>query len=485
MNSLLFFDDWLLRAREGLDRKQGQPQFVKELVLEGTPDPWIKASSHGMRCLKMFHDQKRGRYIMGAELIGLDGRCTILLDTDDPYNWPLLPLTPGSGPPWERAKNVIVDQHNRPLDCFNFLPLAGTPLAEKGYFMNLFDYAKTHRGGPNNSDKPSAAIAFSQDGIHYDVDDSTNWMSYHSDTSNYPFYNPYTKQYAITCRPEQTDRRVTLITTTDLKTFSQPKVVLQPDADDPVCTEFYGLDVTQYDDVFVGTLWTHNTEPTEKLYYSLEGTVEIQLVYSYNGENWYRASREMFIPCGEPGTPCGGGIWGTAPVRTPDNRLLFVAAGYYCDHGADIHSASGKDMAGLPEDVLYKASRFSSRLYDMRLDGFAYLKTRGRRGRIRTKCLVPQGGEMTANVRTTPTGYMKAEVLDRSTYEPLPNYTLEDSIPITGDELFGKIRWRERENMEELKGRPVILDVHLREGELYAMRFPYHVLLGEHPHEGL
>ena len=92
---------------------------------------------------------------------------------------------------------------------------------------------------------------------------------------------------------------------------------------------------------------------------------------------------------------------------------------------------------------------------------------------------------MTANVRTTPTGYMKVEVLDRSTYEPLPNYTLEDSIPITGDELFGKIRWRERENMEELKGRPVILDVHLREGELYAMRFPYHVLLGEHPHEGL
>jgi len=31
--TLLFFDDWLLSAREGLDRKQGQCNLLKEVKL--------------------------------------------------------------------------------------------------------------------------------------------------------------------------------------------------------------------------------------------------------------------------------------------------------------------------------------------------------------------------------------------------------------------------------------------------------------------
>ena len=38
MNSLFFFDDWMLFAREGLDRKQGRPQWVKEIVWDSHPD---------------------------------------------------------------------------------------------------------------------------------------------------------------------------------------------------------------------------------------------------------------------------------------------------------------------------------------------------------------------------------------------------------------------------------------------------------------
>ena len=65
----------------------------------------------------------------------------------------------------------------------------------------------------------------------------------------------------------------------------------------------------------------------------------------------------------------------------------------------------------------------------MRLDGFAYLKTRAKYGMIGTKAVVPQGGDLTINVRTTPSGHVKVAVLDTN-FKPLPNYTLEDSIPI-------------------------------------------------------
>ena len=87
---------------------------------------------------------------------------------------------------------------------------------------------------------------------------------------------------------------------------------------------------------------------------------------------------------------------------------------------------------------------------------------------------------MTINVRTTPTGYVKVVVLDGTlnadTFgKPLPNYTLEDAIPVAGDELFGKVRWRNRNNLDELKGKSIMLQIHVREGELYALRFLYQV----------
>ena len=44
MNSLFFFDDWLLHAREGLDRKQGRPRRVKEIVIDSYPDPRVEST---------------------------------------------------------------------------------------------------------------------------------------------------------------------------------------------------------------------------------------------------------------------------------------------------------------------------------------------------------------------------------------------------------------------------------------------------------
>ena len=52
-------------------------------------------------------------------------------------------------------------------------------------------------------------------------------------------------------------------------------------------------------------------------------------------------------------------------------------------------------------------------------------------------------------------------------------YALAEAIPITGDHLFAKAQSQDRDNIAELKGRPVIVEVHVREGELYALRLAY------------
>ena len=464
MKSLFFFDDWLLRAREGLDRKQGQPRRVKESVPAYYPE---------LRCrglLNPDYDELQGCYATYVDCHQRkdDKRFIIRLETDDPYNLPVPRWTSGSGPIWTRMENVVMDQYNNPLSCFNVLPLLDTPLAKKGYFMNLYRYKKK-----NHSE--SAAIAFSQDGLHFEVDEETSWIPHFSDTGNPTVYNPWSGQYMIFCRPEFVDRRVAQVITTDLKTFSPATVILQPDIDDPVCREFYSLGVSLYDDVFMGMLEVYDTEPEEKAHPKIQGTNETYLAYSYNGQNWYRAFRQQaFFSRTEAGTSLGGCVCASVPVRAPDNRLLFGVMGNIVDHGVDF-------LENCPEEW----KTYKSYLYDMRLDGFVYLKTRARYGLLQTKTVIPQGGELTVNIRTTPSGYVKVAVLDEKTLKPLTNYTLEDAIPITGDELFGKVHWRKRENLDELKDRPVILEVHVREGELYALRFSYWVALGEQPHERL
>ena len=465
MNSLFFFDDWLLFAREGLDRKQGRPQMVKEIVIDSHPDPDLKS----IRGTGIEYDPARGRYFM---IVGCrdqaDNRFCTRLETDDPGNWPQQRWTPGSGPLWTRTDNAYLDQNGAPLGCFNVFCLKGTPLADKGYVMTLFDYKWKHAKKPGT---PSSCVGFSRDGLHWEVEEDNLWLPHHSDTTNPVVYNPWTKKYLIFCRPEQTDRRICVVTTSDFQTFSPATVVLQPDAQDPVCREFYGLGPILHDDMFVGTLSVYDAEPTEKVRYKMRGTNEMQLAYSYNGRNWYRAFRETFIGRTEPGTARGGSVY-VGPVPTPDDRLLFSGIGTWTEHGMDIEHCPEK----------WKNKLYRTYLYELRRDGFAYLRTRARRGRIRTKAVVPQGGELTINARTTPSGHVKVAVLDTS-FKPLPNYTLEDAVPLAGDEPSGKIRWRNRENLDELKGKSVIIEVRVREGELYSLRFPYRIHLGQFPRD--
>jgi hypothetical protein len=341
--------------------------------------------------------------------------------------------------------------------------LAGTPFEEKGYFINFVGVGQGQPADHGN------VIGFSQDGFHFHVEDDTPWIGHGSDTGNPVLYNPRTKQYMIFCRPDCLDRRVAQLVTTDFKTFGPPTVVLQPDAEDPPCREFYGVGPVLYEDLFVATLCIYDTEPTEKSYIKWQGTDEIQLAYSYNGQNWYRASRETFIGRGPAGSNFGGCVYAGLARVLPD-RLLFSGMAGWSEHGCDFTYCS---------EEWKKELLFRSYLYELRLDGFMYLRTRARQGMLRTKAFVPQGGELTINARTTPSGYVKAVILDAGS-KPIPGYTLDDAIPLTGDELFGKLHWRQHQNMDELKDKSVMLELHVREAELYALRFAYRPHLGEH-----
>ena len=455
--ALHFFDDWRLRMREGFDRCQGRPEPLKEIPLGTRPELSVLRGLVGPQW-----DERRECWFASVDCHCTDGspRFMLRIETDDPYHWESPKWSEGSDPIWRRTENLFVDQYNEPIACFNILPLNGTPHEEHGYFMNMYRYIAadgTRTPGP---------IAFSQDGFRFNVDVNTQWIDYLSDTGNPPIYDPVIKQYRIYSRPHIADRRVAMLLSPDLETFGQPTVVLQPDAQDPPHREFYGIDPMQLDDMYIAHLAVYDTEPTEiESPAKMQGTTQTEVAYSYNAQNWYRTYREPFFPRTEAGSFFGGAVYPSVPMRISDDTLLFHCMGQGVEHGA--HDED------IPSDRLTEATAWKTFQYEMRVDGWNYLRTRARYGRIQTKALIPSGGTLTANVRTTPTGEVRFALLDYQTLEPLPHYSLNESIPITGDAASGLAQWRERNNLDEIAGRPVILEVQVREGELYALRFDY------------
>jgi len=401
-----------------------------------------------MAATSMFFDERVGRYVMYVDCWTADPeptRFSVRVESDDGREWPDLLGERAAEVLQLSGVNAVVDQNGKPLSRFILRPLAG-PLADRGHnYVAMFEQR----------------IGFSPDGVHFQIVPDKRWIEHTDEPGFCVLYDPWGERYIIYGRIYGVDRRVGRVLTTDFESFSPPEIVLQPDALDPICREFYEMYNVRYEDIFVGCVLIFDTEPTEKAIMKMYGSMKTQLTYSYDGEHWYRAFREMFLGRSGAGTATGGMAYGGTPIRTPDDRLLIPAMGAWGGHHT--HADEDEEWARRMEHFL---------IYELRLDGFAYLETRARDGLIRTKALITEGDELTLNVRTNRNGYVKVQVLDALTFKPLPHYTLDDAIPITGDYLFAKAQWRDRDNMAELKGRPVMLEVHVREGELYALRLP-------------
>ena len=165
-------------------------------------------------------------------------------------------------------------------------------------------------------------------------------------------------------------------------------------------------------------------------------------------------------------------------VRTLEDRILLYVDGSRGDHAS--HAYMEKE--GLDTD-----GWFGTLIYEMRLDGFSYLATSAREGRIRTKAIIPQEPQFTINVRTASHTSIRVQIIDgghveqghepafstRVDEDPIPGFSFEESIPISGDHLYAPVRWRERKDLEALLGRPVRVEIQATEAELYGLRLDH------------
>jgi hypothetical protein len=68
-------------------------------------------------------------------------------------------------------------------------------------------------------------------------------------------------------------------------------------------------------------------------------------------------------------------------------------------------------------------------------------------------------------------------------WKPIPGYSFEECIPLTGDELYARPRWKERADVSEVIGKQVRLEFKLFQAELYAVRWDVQPWYGDLPIE--
>ena len=228
MNCLLFFDDWMLEARQGLDRMQGQPVLRADVTPE-LPEH-LSRLAEAVAATSLFFDERVGRYVMYMDCWTADPdstRFSVRVESDDPLQWPDLQGERTAEVLQLSGENVVVDENGEYLTRFAIRPLAGTALADKGY-VGIFEQR----------------IGFSADGVHFKIVPMGPWIA-HTDEPGFGFvYDSWRERFIIYDRIYGVDRRVGRVLTTDFESFSSPEIVLQPDAQDPsaasstACTAF-------------------------------------------------------------------------------------------------------------------------------------------------------------------------------------------------------------------------------------------------------
>lgn len=329
--------------------------------------------------------------------------------------------------------------------------------------------------------RPGLYAMFSADGLHWQVyPDQPNPPGQACDTQDVFFWDDRIDRYVGYTRVAATQhvdeaakaqvgryRSVGRITSPDFRKWSETQIVLEPDGVDrhiplPVKREnpspvldFYTNCAMKYpwaQDVYLmfPSVFYHWEEQD-----GLPATMDVQLLTSRDGVAWNRmGERRPFLRRGRDGTAADGMLFAN-PWLTPVGEELWL---FYTGIGR-LHLPPAQESW---PSGLYRAR--------IRRDGFVSADAGYRGGEFVTPPLVFAGQSMEVNCDGSAGGWLKIAILEPNGRE-IPGFGLEEAETITGNRLRKRVRWRSKEPLAALAGRPVRLRIVMRDMKLYAFQF--------------
>jgi hypothetical protein len=298
--------------------------------------------------------------------------------------------------------------------------------------------------------------------------DGIRWKEVHSFIPPAPMnpdraclvWDPYDKKFALYARckhiPEQIaaregdyfwGRAVALIKSDDLRTWSDPVVVMAPDAADPRSCEIYSMMAWPYGGMWLGLAQTYYSEPSKAF-------INVQFAFSRDGVTWTRQREKAFDA---PFLPLGAaGEWdrfnnavGSPPVQVGEQLYIYYSGRTY-RHGGYKGVDSGASWGAIG-------------LATLRLDGFCSLDGSFDKAVVTTKPLRPPLGELRLNAACR-FGAVVVEILDEAG-NALDGYV---SQPVQGDATCLPVVFPDGKALRDVSASPVRLRFTLKNARLFS-----------------
>ncbi|MCX6992085.1 MAG: hypothetical protein NT011_02965 [Kiritimatiellaeota bacterium] len=468
MSTILFFDDWNLSSYANLVRKMGKPVWDREAVLEdetteGTWNfPFVYFDHHHKKWKAVYGGVTGHNKYIDCSRYG--GDVCYMKDAKlrtgpargiyPALNQSLLYAESEDGRHWYKPK---LNNGKKGLQPNEVLPVSknGGPVFYDPHEPSGRKYKFVYSG-----EGSYLYLASSADCIHWEINKIGSTRQWDSPIT--AFYNANRQCYYIVTRALGPERKIYFYKTKDFREIEEPELVVHPDPEDPPLTEFYGMPVYAYENMYIGLLWRILPDPGEHGCVKTFGPVDCALAYSYDGRGFNRAYHSAFIPVNDRGEHGGGGVYTGAMCVAPDHTIRFYSGGSKAEH---FQNQKLRD-AGLI-------------LHTMRLDGFMYFETWSMTGILTTRCVRFTGNGLKLNVKA-PYGAVRAQLADNFG-KPYQGFSFKDCIPFTGDDLFHQPKWKNGKTPEILRAkRHVQIQVEITSGSLYAIRGDFELLRSRH-----
>ncbi|MCA9075091.1 MAG: hypothetical protein KDA93_08665, partial [Planctomycetaceae bacterium] len=154
----------------------------------------------------------------------------------------------------------------------------------------------------------------------------------------------------------------------------------------------------------------------------------------------------------------------SAPEDRDGNRSNYMTNGLLSLPGND------REYSVYATEAYYTGPDSRVRRFTYRVDGFASAHAGGEGGQLTTKPLTFDGSKLVINYAAGEGGNVQVELL-QDDGAPYAGFDVAAAPSLTGDEIAQVVTWKDKANVSELKGKPVTVRFHLKNADVYSLRF--------------
>ncbi len=429
----LFDDTWIDRGA-GVRRVVGSPRKRAEPVFDAA-EPWERGGVRPRHAL--FYDEEIGRYRFWY--------ATGPWDAATKQDYYLCYAESADGIVWERPEhglvefdgstrnNIVQPASDADGAMWNVVKDTDDPDESRRYKALGFGYGVTSSVDGFTPGDMGVCIAFSPDGLRWTEPHMVIGARDMTDADfMLPIRDPATGTWVAFMRPRTGPKRrfIGYSTSDDFEHWSDPRMLLTPDAGDDEWMEFYGLTANIVAGWRVACLWVYHNNPEAS-------PMTTELAFSRNGRDYSRAARGVeFLPLGADGDFDSRMILPLALDERGDEVRMFYQ-GWNREHGSDRGMAMQLGRTALdaePRCAIGMATLPWGHFCGLRAD---------HDGVVETKWLCNYG---TAGVRAVAAidegGYLRAELLDQYG-APIPGWGRDVSDHRAEDRGVLRFSWND------------------------------------------